>query len=47
MPIPGTQRPERAHENAKAAAVRLDAPTLARIDAVAQPGVAQGTTLLA
>ena len=46
VPIPGTRRPERVVENAGAAAVRLDAATLRRIDAVATPGAAQGATLL-
>jgi aryl-alcohol dehydrogenase-like predicted oxidoreductase len=46
FPIPGTRRTARVAENAAAASVRLDADTLARIDAVAAPGAAVGETLI-
>ena len=46
VPIPGTRRPERIDENAKAANVRLDAETLAQIDRLAPVGLAEGATLL-
>jgi aryl-alcohol dehydrogenase-like predicted oxidoreductase len=42
VPIPGTKRPAYLEENAAACAVRLDAPDLARLDAVAPPGAAAG-----
>ena len=46
VPIPGTRRPGRLDENAAAAAVRLEPETLARIDALARPGLAEGATLV-
>jgi aryl-alcohol dehydrogenase-like predicted oxidoreductase len=46
IPIPGTRRPERIDENAKAAEVTLSADTLRRIDELAPPGLAEGATLL-
>lgn len=46
VPIPGTRRPERVDENAKASAIRLDGATVQRINAVARPGAAQGATLV-
>jgi aryl-alcohol dehydrogenase-like predicted oxidoreductase len=46
FPIPGTRKPERIDENAKAAAIRLDPPTLRRIDELARPGLAEGATLV-
>ncbi len=46
FPIPGTRKPARVDENAAALAVELDADALARIEAIAQPGLAVGATLL-
>ncbi|MFZ0613590.1 MAG: aldo/keto reductase [Desulfobacterales bacterium] len=46
FPIPGTRRPERVEENAKTANIRLNNETLQRINALAQPGLAQGATLV-
>lgn len=46
VPIPGTRRPERIDENARAAALRLDGATLRRIDDLARPGLARGATLV-
>lgn len=46
FPIPGTRRPERVDENARAADVRLDGATLRRIDEIARPGLAKGATLV-
>ena len=46
VPIPGTRRPERIDENAKAADVRLDPDALAQIDRLAPVGLAEGATLL-
>jgi aryl-alcohol dehydrogenase-like predicted oxidoreductase len=46
VPIPGTRRPERIDENAKAAAVKLDHKVLQWIDALARPGLAEGATLV-
>ena len=46
FPIPGTRKPGRIGENAKASAVRLDAEQLRRIDALAPPGLAKGRTLV-
>ena len=46
IPIPGTRKPERIAENAEAAAVRLDAGQLRRIDELARPGLAEGKTLV-
>jgi aryl-alcohol dehydrogenase-like predicted oxidoreductase len=42
IPIPGTKRRKYLEENAGAAAVRLEAADLARIDAVLPPGAAAG-----
>jgi len=42
VPIPGTKRVKYLEENAKAAAVRLTAAQVARIDAVAPKGVVAG-----
>jgi diketogulonate reductase-like aldo/keto reductase len=41
-----TRRPERIDENATAAAIDLDGAMLQRIDDLAQPGLAKGTTLM-
>ena len=46
VPIPGTRRAERIDENSNAASVRLDAKTLQRINDLAQPGLAEGATLV-
>jgi aryl-alcohol dehydrogenase-like predicted oxidoreductase len=46
VPIPGTRRPERVNENAKASAIKLDSATLQRINELARPGLAQGVTLV-
>ncbi|MGY1689939.1 aldo/keto reductase [Geodermatophilus sp. SYSU D01105] len=42
VPIPGTKRRAHLEENAGAAAVELSADELARLSAIAPPGVAQG-----
>lgn len=44
--IPGTRRPERIEENAKAAAIELSAELLRRIDVIARPGLAEGASLV-
>ncbi len=46
FPIPGTRKSARIDENAAALAVELDADSLARIETIAQPGLAVGATLL-
>jgi aryl-alcohol dehydrogenase-like predicted oxidoreductase len=46
FPIPGTRRPERIDENAKAADIYLDGETLKRINELARPGLAEGATLV-
>lgn len=46
LPIPGTRKAGRIDENAGAAAVRLGAEALRRIDALARPGLAEGRTLV-
>ncbi|MEJ2688997.1 MAG: aldo/keto reductase [Deltaproteobacteria bacterium] len=46
FPIPGTRRPERVDENAKAADIDLNDKTLKRIDELARPGLAMGATLV-
>lgn len=46
IPIPGTRRPERVSENAKAADVRLEPDMLKRISELARPGLAEGATLV-
>ena len=46
FPIPGTRRPERIDENAKAADIRLTDETLKQIDELARPGLAEGATLV-
>jgi aryl-alcohol dehydrogenase-like predicted oxidoreductase len=46
IPIPGTRKPQRIDENAQASTIRLDAQQLRRIDALAQPGLAEGKTLV-
>ena len=46
FPIPGTRSVQRVDENAQAVSVELDAATLQHIDEIAQPGLAQGATLL-
>jgi len=46
IPIPGTRRPERVDENAKASTVTLDRSLLEKIDRIARPGLAEGATLL-
>jgi aryl-alcohol dehydrogenase-like predicted oxidoreductase len=43
VPIPGTKRRSYLEENAGAAAVELTAEDLARLEAIAPPGVAEGT----
>jgi aryl-alcohol dehydrogenase-like predicted oxidoreductase len=43
VPIPGTKRVAYLEENAGAAAVELSADDLARLDAIAPPGAAQGS----
>ena len=43
LPIPGTKRVARLEENAGAAAIKLDAADLARIDAAMPPGSAAGS----
>ncbi len=47
VPIPGTRNPEHLASNLAAARIELDAATLARIDEVAPPGLAEGVPLLA
>jgi aryl-alcohol dehydrogenase-like predicted oxidoreductase len=42
VPIPGTKRRTYLEENVGAAAVQLTADDLARLDAIAPPGVAMG-----
>ncbi len=46
FPIPGTRRPERIDENAKAADIQLNDDILKRINELARPGLAEGTTLV-
>jgi predicted oxidoreductase len=46
FPIPGTRRPERIDENAKAADINLSDETLKRINDLARPGLAEGATLV-
>lgn len=46
IPIPGTRRPERVAENARAASLTLTPALLERIDALAPAGLAEGATLL-
>lgn len=46
VPIPGSRKPERVAENAAAAAVKLSADTLRRIEQIAPAGAASGGTLL-
>ncbi|MBL8379964.1 MAG: aldo/keto reductase [Burkholderiales bacterium] len=46
FPIPGTRRAERVEENAKAADIRLTSEMLRRINELAQPGLAEGATLV-
>lgn len=46
FPIPGTRRPERIVENARAAAFWLDPVILDRINSIAALGTAEGNTLL-
>jgi aryl-alcohol dehydrogenase-like predicted oxidoreductase len=46
VPIPGTRRPERIDENARASEIRLDSAILRRIDELAPPGLAHGATLV-
>jgi len=46
IPIPGTRRPERVDENAKAAFMTLDPGTIEKIDAAARPGLAEGAVLV-
>lgn len=46
VPIPGTRRPGRVDQNAKASAIKLDSATLRRINELARPGLAQGATLV-
>jgi aryl-alcohol dehydrogenase-like predicted oxidoreductase len=46
FPIPGTRRPERIEENAKAADIHLHPEALKRINDLARPGLAEGATLM-
>jgi aryl-alcohol dehydrogenase-like predicted oxidoreductase len=46
FPIPGTRRPDRVEENAKAAEIQLGPEALERIEECARPGLAAGATLL-
>jgi aryl-alcohol dehydrogenase-like predicted oxidoreductase len=46
VPIPGTRKQSRVAENAAAADIALDAETVARISALAAPGMAIGQTLV-
>jgi aryl-alcohol dehydrogenase-like predicted oxidoreductase len=46
VPIPGTRKPERVTENAKAAEVTLSPEMVEKISGLAAPGLAQGKTLL-
>jgi aryl-alcohol dehydrogenase-like predicted oxidoreductase len=46
FPIPGTRRPERVEENAKAADIYLTPELLKRINELARPGLAEGATLV-
>jgi len=46
FPIPGTRRPERIDENAKAADLKLSPEMLHKIDMLARPGLAEGGTLV-
>ena len=46
IPIPGTRRPGRIDENARASTIRLDEGQLQQIDALARPGLAEGRTLV-
>lgn len=46
FPIPGTRRPARIDENARAAAIRLDDFMLQKINELAMPGLATGETLV-
>lgn len=46
FPVPGTRRPERIDENAKAADIHLNDEILKRINELARPGLAEGTTLV-
>jgi aryl-alcohol dehydrogenase-like predicted oxidoreductase len=47
VPIPGTRNPEHLAPNLAAARIELDAATLARIEQVAPPGLAEGAALVA
>lgn len=46
IPIPGTRRAEHIEENARASTIQLDENRLRQIDALAQPGLAEGRTLV-
>ena len=46
VPIPGTRRPERIDENARAADLVLDSGTLEKIERLAPVGLAEGATLV-
>ena len=46
IPIPGTRKKERVTENLQAADVPLEPDTVAKIAALAAPGLAEGATLL-
>lgn len=46
FPIPGTRKSRRIDENAKALHIKLDAPTLQRLNEIARPGLAKGATLI-
>jgi len=46
FPIPGTRRPERIDENAKAASLELTDEILQKINELAQPGLVEGGTLV-
>jgi aryl-alcohol dehydrogenase-like predicted oxidoreductase len=46
VPIPGTRKPDRVTENAKAAEVKLSTEMVEKISSMAAPGLAQGRTLV-
>ncbi len=46
FPIPGTRKPERIDENAKAASITLTNAVIEGISKLARPGLAEGATLV-
>jgi aryl-alcohol dehydrogenase-like predicted oxidoreductase len=46
VPIPSARTPAHLDENLAAAAIELDSATLQRIDEIAPPGAAAGSSLL-